>query len=277
MKCLLLLSVLLLSLNIYAVEKDDIQLIVRVDDLGATQSFTSASLEAYRQGIATSAEVIVPGPWFLEAARLLKEVPNFDVGVHLTLTSEWRNVKWGPITRSKSLSTENGYFPLSTQAFSAMEVNLEEVEAELRAQIELAKKYIPQLSHLSTHMGTATSSPELKALTERLAEEYNLPLQAHNLTGGSGIWNIAADKKTATFHQKLTSLTPGTWMIVTHPAHSNDETLAMQGSSEHDANVHMAAHRSIVLELLTSKATKDIIHSQKIKLIGYDNTFSIAP
>lgn len=273
MKFLFFISALFYCIDAYAVEKEDINLIVRVDDLGATQSFTEAALEAYRQGVATSAEVIVPGPWFLEAVRLLRDVPNFDVGVHLTLTSEWRNVKWGPITRSESLRTENGYFPLSTQNFNAMNPNIKEVEAELRAQIELAKKHIPQLSHLSTHMGTATSSPELKALTEKLAKEYNLPLQASHLSGGSGIWNVPKKEKMATFHNKLTNLTSGTWMIVTHPAYSNKETLAMQGSSEHDANMHMAAHRNTVLNILTSKKTKELIHEKQIKLIGYNNTF----
>src|SRR5215217_6577424 len=69
-----------------------IRLLVRADDMGAAQSVDSATIDAYRNGVVRSAEVIVPGPWFLDAVRLLKANPGLDVGVHLALTSEWERV-----------------------------------------------------------------------------------------------------------------------------------------------------------------------------------------
>ena len=57
--------------------------------MGSCHAANEACIESYRNGIMRSAEVIVPGPWFLEAAKMLNENPGLDAGVHLTLTAEW--------------------------------------------------------------------------------------------------------------------------------------------------------------------------------------------
>src|SRR3982751_1129935 len=88
----------------------EIRLVVREDDMGVAQAVNEACIQCYREGIARSVEVIVPGPWFLDAVRMLKENPGLDVGVHLCLTSEWARVKWRPITRAPSLVDPDGYF-----------------------------------------------------------------------------------------------------------------------------------------------------------------------
>ena len=74
----------------------EIRLLVRADDMGAAQAVNEACIKSYKDGIVKSVEVIVPGPWFPDAVRLLKEHPDLDVGVHLALTSEWERVKWRP-------------------------------------------------------------------------------------------------------------------------------------------------------------------------------------
>src|SRR4051812_28107138 len=84
-----------------------IRLIARADDMGAAQGINEGCIKAYKDGIVRAAEVIVPGPWFLDAVRLLKETPELDVGVHLTLTSEWDGCKWRPLTNARSLVDEN--------------------------------------------------------------------------------------------------------------------------------------------------------------------------
>jgi hypothetical protein len=80
----------------------EIRLLVRADDMGASQAIDEACIKTSTEGISRSVEVIVPGPWFLDAVRLLKENPTVDVGVHLALTSEWERVKWRPITHAPS-------------------------------------------------------------------------------------------------------------------------------------------------------------------------------
>ena len=79
-------------------------LIVRADDMGSFRSANIACMEAFEKGIETSIEVMVVTPWFPEAARLLRENPGIDVGLHLTITSEWDNIKcWWTVTVISSL------------------------------------------------------------------------------------------------------------------------------------------------------------------------------
>ena len=98
----------------------------------------------------TTTNVIVPGPWFLEAARLLKDNPGLDVGVHLAITSEWENVKWRPLTYAKSLVDADGYFFPTVAPRPGFPPNrsikeaawkLDEIETELRAQLDAAKVF----------------------------------------------------------------------------------------------------------------------------------------
>ena len=81
----------------------EIRLIVKGDDMAAGHGINVATIDAYKRGVLTTTNVIVPGPWFPEAVRLLKENPGLDVGVHLALTSEWENVKWRPLTQATSI------------------------------------------------------------------------------------------------------------------------------------------------------------------------------
>jgi hypothetical protein len=86
------------------------RLIIRGDDMGFSHAGNTGIIECFRNGIETSIEVLVPSPWFPEAVQLLKENPTVDVGIHLTLTSEWDNVKWRPLTDCPSLKDPDGYF-----------------------------------------------------------------------------------------------------------------------------------------------------------------------
>jgi predicted glycoside hydrolase/deacetylase ChbG (UPF0249 family) len=169
------------------VREGEIRLLVRADDMGAAQAVNEACIKTYKDGIVKSVEVIVPGPWFLDAVRLIKENPGVDVGIHLALTSEWERVKWRPLTQAPSLVDGNGYFrPMTRQradfppdtGFLDASPKIEEVERELRAQIETAQRHLgKRISHLSSHMFAARATPELQALTERLAKEYGLRME----------------------------------------------------------------------------------------------------
>lgn len=86
------------------------RLIIRADDMGSFRSANIACMEGYKNGVETCIEVMVVTSWFPEAARLLRENPGIDVGLHLTLTSEWDNVKWRPLTHCPSLTDSDGYF-----------------------------------------------------------------------------------------------------------------------------------------------------------------------
>ncbi len=98
------------SLCIYSQDTDGIRLLIRGDDIGSSHSSNVACIESYKNGIMRSVELMVPGPWFPEAVRLLSENPGLDVGVHLVITSEWNDIKWRPLTCCPSLVDKDGYF-----------------------------------------------------------------------------------------------------------------------------------------------------------------------
>ncbi len=255
-----------------------IRLIVRADDIGSSHAANLACMKSYREGIARSVEVMVPAPWFNEAAKMLKQTPEYDVGVHLTLTSEWENCKWGPITAARSLVDEQGhFFPMTRQrsdfppntGFLDAKPKLEEVEKELRAQIELAVKKIPQVSHLTSHMGTPTSTPQLRALVQRLAKEYKLPVEFPQAKGIGGFGGSEADAKerVAALVKLIEELKPGTWILVEHPGLDTPEMRAMG----HKGYWNVAKHRDAVTRAFTSDKVKNVIKKRKIKLISYSD------
>ncbi|HNX80024.1 MAG TPA: ChbG/HpnK family deacetylase, partial [Prolixibacteraceae bacterium] len=107
---LTVLILLFLVIALHLIAQQFPRLIVRGDDMGSSQASNDASIAAFKNGIETSVEVMVIGPWFPEAVKLLKENPGLDVGVHLTITSEWDNIKWRPLTNCPGLTDNNGYF-----------------------------------------------------------------------------------------------------------------------------------------------------------------------
>ena len=274
----LLVSVLLAVAGIAqaADAQGEIRLIVRADDMGVTQSGNEACIQAYRNGIVRSTEVIVPGAWFLDAVKLLNENPGLDVGVHLVLTSEWERCKWRPLTLAPSLADKDGYFrPMNSQrkdfppdtGFLEANPKLDEVERELRAQIELAKRHLPKISHVSAHMGTPVCTPELRALTTRLAQEYKLRLEAEGVRWAPGFGGSAktAEQKEQDLITVLEKLGPGQWLIVEHPAFDTPEMRAIG----HKGYENVAADRDGVTKAFTSERVKEVIQRRSIRLTSY--------
>lgn len=239
--------------------------------MGAARAINLANIQGYQNGVLTSVEVIVPGPWFLDAAQLLQQNPKLDVGVHLTLTAEWRQLKWGPITNAPSLMTSDGYFPASVAELLELKPRLDEIERELRAQIELALKHIPQVSHLSNHMGAA-AAPELVNILGKLSREFQLPIAPHDMVQSSGMWAVPAADKKQVLLDRIANLPPGLTMIVVHPALNTGETRAMIGDGN-DASTRMAVHREVILNTIISQDIKSLIKEQNIKLVSYADTF----
>jgi hypothetical protein len=129
-------------------------------------------------GSVRSASVMVPCPWLPEIAEYAKKHPDHDLGLHLTLTSEWNPYKWGPVaprSQVSSLVDSNGYFYNTCEAFSS-KAKLEEVEKELRAQVEKSKTMGLEPTHFDSHMGCLFfQSPELFAIYMKLGRVYGVP------------------------------------------------------------------------------------------------------
>ncbi|HUC53713.1 MAG TPA: polysaccharide deacetylase family protein [Candidatus Cybelea sp.] len=155
-------------------------LIVHADDLAIAHSEDAASFEALEKNAVTSASIIVPGPWLTEVAAYAKAHPDADLGVHLALTSEWKTYRWGPVEskdKVPSLVDASGY--LWPETLPALQnIKPEEVEREIRAQVERAMALGIHPTHLDSHMGVLFSSPPLFAVYVKLAHEYKLPFLA---------------------------------------------------------------------------------------------------
>lgn len=152
-------------------------LILHADDLAVAHSQDMASFEALNQGAVSSGSVMVPCPWLAEVADYAKAHPAADIGVHLTLTSEWKDYRWGSVAsrdQVPSLLDPQGYFyPTSVEA--AAHIKPEEAEREVRAQVETALKMGIHPTHLDSHMGTLFTNPAMVAVLAKVAHDYHLP------------------------------------------------------------------------------------------------------
>ena len=273
MKKLLL---LLLLLNT-ALAQTPPRLIVRADDMGYSHSGNEAILKCFKEGIATSVEVIVPSPWFPEAVIMLKENPTVDVGVHLVLSSEWDNVKWRPVSDCSSLRDADGYFyPMifpnknyPSRSLAENKWKLEDIEKEFRVQIEFALKKIPRVSHLSHHMGCNSLNAEVRALVRKLAKEYRIDVDPGEL----GVTNVGykgpsktSEEKLQSFMKMLEGLEAGkTYLFVDHPGLDSSELRAIQ----HVGYENVASDRQGVTDTWTNPRIRELIQAKGIQLIGY--------
>gem|GEM_PF-141525 len=153
-------------------------IILHVDDVGMSHDSNMGAIKAMTTGIATSCSVMMPCPWVPEFAAYFKSHPNLDVGLHVTLTSEWKNYRWGPVSGREavpSLLDDDGYF-YSTVDSVAMKSSPSDVEKEIKAQIELARKMGFPLTHLDTHMGTVFATADFMMAYVKLGIEYHIPV-----------------------------------------------------------------------------------------------------
>lgn len=148
--------------------------ILHADDVGMCHGANQAFLQLARAGAIDCGSVMVPCPWFPEIAHEAAGDPSLDLGVHLTLTSEWFPYRWGPITQAPSLLDADGFFPRDVPGLRA-QLDAAQAEAEMQTQIERALAAGIDVTHLDTHMGAALV-PELLPATLRLAEKFRLPL-----------------------------------------------------------------------------------------------------
>jgi predicted glycoside hydrolase/deacetylase ChbG (UPF0249 family) len=157
-------------------DANDRVLIVTCDDLGSSHAANVGVYEALRDGIATSASLMVPCPWAREAAARYR---GEDVGVHLTLNAEHDLYRWGPITQAPSLLDGDGGFPRTPRDLWD-HADLDEARRELRAQVERSILWGFDVSHLDSHMGTLQHKPEFFDVYLDLAVDFGLPIR---LTG----------------------------------------------------------------------------------------------
>jgi RsmE family RNA methyltransferase len=157
-------------------KKEDRLLILHADDLGMCHAVNVASIKGMTEGIVTCGSVMVPCPWFPEIAAWARSNPDADLGLHLTLNSEWQYYRWRPVSpwdKVRGLIDKEG-FMWRDVASVRENAKAEEVEMELRAQIERALEFGMKPTHIDTHMGTCFSRPDFFEVYVRLGAEYGI-------------------------------------------------------------------------------------------------------
>lgn len=288
--CLLILSLVSASAQTTLQEKlgypkNAKLLIIHADDLGVSHSENAASIQAIEHGSVSSASIMVPCPWFPEIAAYAQAHPKADLGLHLTLTSEWKYLKWPAVAGNQTvpkLVNQNGFMFSAVDSVLASS-NAEEVEKELRAQIERAKQFGIDFTHFDSHMGTLYAKPDYLKVVMKLGHEYKVPVMLNNLILSANktsandagdvvidsilIENPAAFKSgTNAFYTKiLNDIKPGVHLIILHAAYDDRE---MQGVTI-DHPDYGAAWRQADFNFFGSDACKDLLKKNNIHVITW--------
>jgi predicted glycoside hydrolase/deacetylase ChbG (UPF0249 family) len=267
-------------------------LIVHADDIGLARSVNIAAARAFEVGGITSGSVMVPCPWFPDFAAYYREHGPLDVGIHITLTAEWEHYKWGgvsPAGEIPSLLDEYGHFYASVEEV-ATHAKPEEVEREIRAQIERALTLGIRPTHLDTHMGSVMASPELFEIYIRLGAEYDLPVMvprnwpqdvpeefseyvdavAADRPLLDGLYMMYADDPTTSWGEAyggmFAAMEPGLNQLIVHLGVDDAELQAVTVNHPDFGS----AWRQADLDFVTSAEFKDLLEAHDIQLVSWD-------
>jgi len=262
-------------------------LIVHADDLGMAHSVNAATIKAFESGLVNSGSIMVPCPWFSEIAAYARANPQADLGLHLTLTSEWTSFRWGPLSpkdRVSSLLDKDGYFYL-LETEAASHADPKEVELEITTQIERARAAGVQPTHLDSHMGTLYQNKALFEVFLRVARKYKLPVRVARTwftradflpetLKADDVYidrtldinpSVAANDWARFYRDALKKLEPGVTEVVIHLAYDDGE---MRGATFNHPDWG-AAWRQRDLEFFTSETFRKLLQENQIKLITW--------
>ena len=276
----ILVILLVLTTMVFSPSKTNAQtkLLIRCDDIGMCHTVNMAVKKLIETGIPFSTSVMFACPWYKEAVEILKDNPQISVGVHLVLNSEWEYYKWGPVTgRSAvpSLVDSNGYFYESEEDFAKCGYKLSEVETELRAQIERAINSGLHIDYVDAHMITAFSTPELKAIVEKLAKEYHLGISRYFNENYHTLWGTAPEKKFSSLMEIVNNLKKDQInLIVVHLGMETEEMKALIDMNNPDDPYRVSQHRQAELQALSSPAFREAVSKNNIELTTYGKIIS---
>jgi predicted glycoside hydrolase/deacetylase ChbG (UPF0249 family) len=252
---------------------DQVYLIIRTDDAGMSHSVNMAIERLIETGFPVSVSVMFPTPWYQETVEILKRHPEVSVGIHLTLNSEWKNYRWGPVlgrTAVPTLVDGEGYFFSSSEALHANHPDLKEVEKELRAQIDRARRSGLRIDYVDPHMGTATRYPEFRDITERLAKEFGLGMSEYfGEPSQSPQYSAAPRDKTDSLVAMINRLEPRFNLVVTHVGMDGPELGALLDMNTDGPLPEMSKNRQGELDALTSPRFREALKARNVKLVTY--------
>ena len=260
-------------------------LILHADDLAVAHSVNVASLDALDRGAVSSASIMVPTPWLAEVATYARAHPNADLGLHLTVTSEWETYRWGSVEskdKVSSLLDSTGTFPSDVPPVTTR-AKPQEVERELRAQVERALAVGIHPTHVDSHMGALFATPDLMATYMKVARDYHLPFLALR-SGPQAVPpapvspndilldavviagpEVPRDQWKAFYLNAIANLKPGLTEMIVHLGHDDAELQAVMVNHE----PYGSAWRQRDYDVVTSPEFKKALADNHVTLVTW--------
>jgi len=275
-------------------ETSDKVVIFHIDDMGFSHSSNIASFECLDFGVASCGSLIVPAPWFLEAAEICRKNSKYDVGVHLTLTCEYDLYRWRALSsvdpHTGLLDSERSLWKTAEEAIA--NVNVKAAEDEMRAQIQTALDAGVNVTHIDSHMGTVMHPKFIKTYL-KLAREFNvapfLPHLSKKELIAVGLGDLAdiyekmfenienstvplldhaiidtmgnSPNKTEYYCKRFGEIKPGITHFLFHAAKMSPELNAITPDS--------ASWRDLDYQAFTDPKIKECVEKYNLKIIGY--------
>jgi predicted glycoside hydrolase/deacetylase ChbG (UPF0249 family) len=275
-------------------EPIDKVVILHIDDVGFSHASNVATFECLDFGIASCGSAIVPAPWFLETASICRKNPSYDIGVHVTLTSEYDLYRWRALSsvdpKTGLLDSERSLWRTSEEAIGR--ITTQAAEVEMRTQVQMAIDNGIDVTHIDTHMGTVMA-PKFLPSYLKVAQEFNVPaflprvsrdeIEARGLgaladfylklldnlekKGTPLIDNIITETmgdspdKTEYYCKMLKELKPGITHFLFHPAKMSPELNAIVPET--------AKWRDLDYQAFTDPKLKECVKELDLKIIGY--------
>ena len=265
--------ILIASVSVAQTTASQTQILIRCDDIGMSHAVNTAAKKVLDAGFPVSMSVMAPCAWFTEAADILKQYKNVSVGIHLTLNAEWKNYRWGPVsgvTKVPSLVDSLGNFFPSRSLLFGNHHKLEEIETELRAQIERALKAGLKIDYLDYHMGAAVQNLDTRKVVEKLAAEYKLTISRYYGEEDTDIGYFASpEHKTDTLLARTKTMKEGgIKLFVFHVGMDTPELAAMEDLNPFGPK-EMSKHRNAEMNALLSKPFQEFVNDAKHRLVNY--------
>ncbi|MEQ9296952.1 MAG: polysaccharide deacetylase family protein [Cyclobacteriaceae bacterium] len=271
-------------------------LIIHADDAGLSHSENKATIQCLETGLVNSYSIMVPCPWYYEMAVFAKNNPKIDYGIHLTLTCEWENYRFGPvlpISEVPSLVDEHGHFYKKRDALRK-NATPQHVAKELEAQIEKALKFGLKPTHIDSHMYSVGACPEFFEIYRGLGEKYKLPILIsreimemvelnpdQNIIEGDlttdkvhiGVFGQFESGQLSDYYsQVFENVVSGLNIVLIHPAFDDNE---MKGITINHPNFG-AEWRQIDFDSFTSQENRTKLKANQIELITWNDIKNIS-
>ena len=258
--------------------------VVHADDIGMSHAANIGAFEALDAGPATCGSVMTPCPWSAEAAEMAQARPNVDLGVHLTLNAEFDGYRWGPVTGRTAVPTlvdEAGNF-FRTSRETVKSGSVDDVRAELRAQVDAALDGGIDVTHLDSHMGTVFH-PKFFDVYLGLGREYQLPVflprveelradpEGFTVFDGYDADSLGFEPDEGAAHnvRRLSGLGAGLNYLICHPARGGDELSAITDTAHqrdferqfYGGDAGRAALRQARVETVGMRQLRDLLRA----------------